>query len=340
MMPSTAIPARDTLVAVKQRGLWLLAAATLLCAAVSVCYAIQPDWLAPITLVPPWCWLMPAVVLTVGGVRRSSKRWRWAVLAVWVAYTVLFVEETRSLVRIGLSPADARTANRARGGGLRVISLNCHGNSRAVEETAAWKPDVVLLQESPGREEVGRLARVLFGAEGASLPGADTSILCRGTLEPCAAAAEAHFVHATATLPGGQRVEVISLRLSPPVFRLDFWMPGFWIDHHANRMRHREEVLRISEHLQTVPGSAAWIVGGDCNAPPGDGSLAPLRVCLEETFQHAGRGWGATGTNDLPLFRVDQVWVSRRFQAESVRAQKTAHSDHRMVVCDGLLLAE
>jgi len=48
----------------------------------------------------------------------------------------------------------------------------------------------------------------------------------------------------------------------------------------------------------------------------------------------AGIGWGSTGTNHYPLFRVDQIWVSRHFRAESVTAQKTIHSDHRMVLCD------
>ena len=38
--------------------------------------------------------------------------------------------------------------------------------------------------------------------------------------------------------------------------------------------------------------------------------------------------------------RVDQIWVSRHFRAESVTAQKTIHSDHRMVVCDLIVLNE
>jgi hypothetical protein len=62
--------------------------------------------------------------------------------------------------------------------------------------------------------------------------------------------------------------------------------------------------------------------------------LEELRPGLFDTFREAGRGWGSTGTNEFPLFRVDQVWASRGFRAESVTARRVVHSDHRLVVCD------
>ena len=91
------------------------------------------------------------------------------------------------------------------------------------------------------------------------------------------------------------------------------------------------------DSVRETPLSAHLIVGGDFNAPPRDAALTPLRPRLFDTFTEAGRGWGNTGTNDYPLFRVDQIWASRGFKAESVTAHKTIHSDHRMVVCDLVL---
>jgi endonuclease/exonuclease/phosphatase (EEP) superfamily protein YafD len=76
------------------------------------------------------------------------------------------------------------------------------------------------------------------------------------------------------------------------------------------------------------------IVGGDFNAPPTDDALAAFRQRLSDSFLTAGHGWGATGTNEYALFRVDQIWVSDGLQPASVTAHKTQHSDHRMVVCD------
>ena len=89
--------------------------------------------------------------------------------------------------------------------------------------------------------------------------------------------------------------------------------------------------VRIPSELQT---SVHLIVGGDFKSPPYDDALAPLRDRLFDAFRKAGHGRGATGTNDYPLFRVDQIWVSQGFRPESVTAQNTMYSDHRMVVCD------
>lgn len=111
-------------------------------------------------------------------------------------------------------------------------------------------------------------------------------------------------------------------------------MPGFWDDHRNKRVEHREQIQEIMQHLQNGSTSNELIVGGDFNSPPYDKALVPLRTRLSDGFQVAGRGWGATGTNDYPLFRVDQIWVSNGLHTESVTAQKTQYSDHRMVVCD------
>jgi len=105
------------------------------------------------------------------------------------------------------------------------------------------------------------------------------------------------------------------------------------------RISHREQINRIIEHLQSVPSGSHLIVGGDFNAPPRDDALALLQSRLSDAFLTAGSGWGATGTNEYPLFRVDQVWVSNSLQPVSATAKKTQHSDHRMVVCD-LVIAE
>jgi hypothetical protein len=206
---------------------------------------------------------------------------------------------------------------------------------RAVAEVTAWEPDIVLLQESPRREQLVDLLQNLYGAEGTFLWGGDTAILARGTIHPRRVDRSSHFVHALVELPTGLTVNVVSVRLNPPVFRLDFWMPGFWIDHRNKRVKHRRQIQDVAEHIRTI--ATPLIVGGDLNAPPNDGALVPLRERLRDTFRTAGHGWGNTGTNDYPLFRVDQIWASPHFLAESVTAQKTIHSDHRMVVCDLIL---
>ena len=321
-----------------RRRKWALAASAMLCVAVSVCYWLQLDWLAPVTLVPAWFWLVFAFAATARGMSQRHKLWSIAVVSLWVVYTALLVEESRSLVRSRSRPTAEWRAARDRGHGIRVVSLNCAAaDRRAAEEVATWKPDIVLFQESPSRQNLENLARELFGADGEFLWGGDTSILARGHIEPGGVDGTSHFVHANIELPTGMKADVISLRLSPPVFRLDFWMPGFWRDHRDKRIKHRQQILDVMQRIQSIPQPAPLIVGGDFNALPNDAALAPLRPRLFDTFRKAGHGWGNTGTNSCPLFRVDQIWASRQFRAESVTAQKTIHSDHRMVVCDLLL---
>lgn len=306
----------------------------LLCVAVSLSYWSQPDWLAPITLLPPWCWLIPGVALALFG--RSRRRHHFAAaLTLWAAFIVLFCEEPRSLILSKSWPTTNWLAAREHGRGIRVISLNCNvGQSESVQEVAFWQPDLVLLQESPGEEQLRRLSRELFGDDGTHLYGGDVSILARGKLQPKLASDRSCFIHAEIDLPAGSRANIVSLRLAPPVYRLDFWSPAFWIEHHNKRLEHRQQIHDLMKQIERDASPNLWVVGGDFNAPPYDGALEPLHTQLADTFRQAGRGWGSTGTNQFPLFRVDQIWVSQGFHVESVKAIETIHSDHRMVVCD------
>jgi endonuclease/exonuclease/phosphatase (EEP) superfamily protein YafD len=306
-----------------------------ICSAVSLCRLFQPDWLAAVILVPAWCWLFPGLTLALFGFRRDHRRLLVAALVMWGVFAILFVEEARSLLRTGAMSTTDWQAVRESGRGLRVVSLNCNvGRSRSVEEVSAWQPDIVVLQESPGSEQLNVLVKSLFGEGGDSLHGGDVSILTRGKITTKFADPKSHFVHAEIQLPTGELVDALSVRLAPPVPRLDFWMPGFWIEHRNKRIEHREQIAELMRHVRSIPASHHLIVGGDFNAPPTDDSLAALRQRLSDSFLTAGRGWGPTGTNEYPMFRVDQIWVSDSLQPESVTAHQTQHSDHRMVVCD------
>jgi vancomycin resistance protein VanJ len=308
--------------------------------AVSLCLVLQPDWLAPVILVPTWCWLIPGLMLACCGFRGVRRRWFVGILFLWAAFTWLCVEEAHSQVRgESMSPVEWLTARR-NGRGLRIVSLNCNvGQARCVEEIAAWEPDVVLLQESPNEEQLQDLVESLFGRDGTCLYGGDVSILARGKLTHRFSDTRSHFVHVEVELPTGSVIEVVSTRLSPPVPRFDFWRPDFWSDHREKRIDHRKQINEVVQHLQSVPSGSHLIVGGDFNAPPRDDALKGLQSRLTDAFGVAGSGWGATGTNEYPLFRVDQVWVSNSLKPVLVMARKTRHSDHRMVVCD-LMIAE
>jgi endonuclease/exonuclease/phosphatase (EEP) superfamily protein YafD len=201
---------------------------------------------------------------------------------------------------------------------------------------------VVLLQESPSRAEVKQLAQKLFGKDGGFLWGMDSSIIARGKLtpRPLPPDARSYFVQAHIQLPQGQEIEVLSVRLMTPPLRVDLWSPSCWKAYRQNRQIQRIQMHALHQQLSTVPKNRAVIVGGDFNAPQGDAVFRVLRPRLQDSFTRGGRGWGNTITNEFPVLRIDQIWVSDALQPRIVRSRKTHNSDHQAVVADFLWYAD
>lgn len=303
----------------------------LLCTGLGMCYALRPDSLAAVTFLPAWVWLPAGLALTFPGLWRRCRS-AGLVALWWVIFVLVFCEEPVSLAR-GL--VSGWSADRTRET-IRVVSLNCAGgNLAAAREVKAFRPDIVLLQESPPAGEVEQLARELFGHDAGVLSGIDASIVVRGSVEPYFAdRIRAMCVAGRVRLKSGETTDVASMRLVPPVLRMDLWAPGCWRDQASNRRARRAELRLIVGELARVSGDRPLIAGGDLNAPAGDGAFDEMKPRLRDAFKQAGRGWGHTVLGDFPVQRVDQVWVSRHFGAKSVTAHKAIHSDHRMVVCD------
>ena len=112
--------------------------------------------------------VVPGITFAAFGLRRRGNRVGFVTFAGWFVFLLVFAEEPWSLLR-SLTPSGVV---RGRGEALRVVSLNCNvGDVRAAGEVARYRPDVVLLQESPSRGEVESVARALFGAARGSSTG-------------------------------------------------------------------------------------------------------------------------------------------------------------------------
>lgn len=296
---------------------------------IAVLHAIQSDWLAPVTMVPPWMWLVPAAILAFIARAVLNRSLVIVVLLVWVAFVFLFAEEARSLVRFNTLPERQQTDSIT-----RVATLNCNlGSSDAALELAKYSPDIVFLQESPSASQLSQLAVRLLGEDAEFITSGDTSIVSKGKLQLITADRASHFCHAVVTLPDGQQADVVSLRLSPPVFDIDFLSGKFWRKHQQTRVKHRQQLQAIVDHLNASAVTQRWIIGGDFNLVGGDGSLSPLES-FQDTFRQTGSGWCNTGTNDYPLFRVDQIWIKGDLRSTVNKTFETKHSDHRAVVTD------
>jgi endonuclease/exonuclease/phosphatase (EEP) superfamily protein YafD len=308
-----------------------------LCGLVAAAYAIRPDALAAATVFPIWAWLVPGGLLAGIGYSRETRRFEFVVLAAWLLTLAVFADAPLALLRFDSATAPGSAAGKQRGRVLRVISLNCGGgNIRAVEELAAYKPDLLLLQESPGRMQLEEAAKNLFDDEAAVVWSADASIVARGKLaaQPLSSGAAGNAVRARWVLDKQTELDVVSLRLEPALVRADLWSPDCWQAQTANRRKRLGQLQAIVREIQRRPSQTPLLIGGDFNAPPGDAVFRLLKPLCRDAFAAAGRGWGNTITNDFPFLRIDQVWLGDELTPVDVVAVKTKNSDHRVVVCD------
>lgn len=291
----------------------------------SLCYVKQYDACVAVTVYPSWCWFLCGFFLALVILRTSSKRAALLTLGLWLLFLISFADTPLSLVR----GSNASVQSPAR---LRVISLNCSGSTRSLRALKQSQPDLILIQESPGVENLKTIAAELFGAEGTLFSGVDTALIARGKIERIASTG--YYVIGKVRLSTGQEVGVVSLRLSPPPFRFDLWNPDCWRAFRDHRIKQREEITALSKGLQDLPADLPLIVGGDFNANPRDAIFAKLPASLFDAYSLAGTGWGNTITNEIPFLRIDQVWINDALQALRVASEAAVDTDHRAVVAD------
>ena len=311
---------------------------------VMTCFAGRWDKTAAVTIFPIWIWAFGG--LLVGGLGWLMRRGRLPALAVivWLITLLVCPDEWSGLWRLARGADTPQQAKHA-AAHVRVVTLNCqNGNIAAARETAAWHPDVILLQEMrPWREaQLRQLARELWGetAETTVVCGADAAILARGKATAIARTApegDGQFVQAALVLPGGREVQVMSLRLRGHVtdLRLHRWQT--WRDHARDQRRRRLYVADIMAHQLRLGGHLPCLLGGDFNAPAGHRSFQTLEPLFDDTFARVGTGWGDTFPNKFPVLRIDQLWATREWKPIAARVVRSAHSDHRMLVADYVL---
>jgi len=304
------------------------------CVALILCYGMRPDNFTALTVFPVWIWPGPGlVVLGLAWSRSPGRGYKMGLAAVgllWLVFILGFTEELHSLTR-SLVPEQTPT-----GQALRVISLNSELGLGNASDLRGYMPDIVLLQEAASPSAVEKMAQEVFGSEAGVMSELDTAVFARGTVVgvPLPLASRRYFAQARVKLTNGIEIGIISLHLQTPPVRYNLWSSGTWSRLRAHRERQRAQMQVISQQIAAMPANIPIIVGGDFNAPQGDAIFQILKPLLRDSFAEAGRGWGNTHKNELPVLRIDQVWITDHFGAASVRAYRTERSDHRMVVCD------
>lgn len=293
----------------------------LLVLTLAIFYIVRPSLAYGITLYPAWIFGIILFIPALNFLRRKKLFLAHCLLLSPLFF--VFSEEPRSLLR-GIIPR--------REGSFRVVSLNCAGGEvSAAEEALSSNPDLVLLQESPNSKDIETL-RQKHGYE--AVVGLDGTILAKGTLTRVPLPKSVSNFSAAIWTPPSSKTEifVVSLRMQPPIFRLDFMSRKTWELYRENKENRMVEMKEIGDLIQPLIQDRPLVIGGDFNTSPDKVIAEPLNALAEDTFAKVGTGWGGTGTNDYPVVRFDQIWLSKGLIPRTAWVQKTVNSDHRMVL--------
>ncbi|HQK92281.1 MAG TPA: endonuclease/exonuclease/phosphatase family protein [Armatimonadota bacterium] len=312
----------------------LAVASVALAAALSLAHALGPNRLAAMTVLPVWTWVAPGIALGLLSHGRGRRKRTAVLLAIWTVSTLCIAEEPRQLLTLGRPwPTRAWVDARERGTALRVITLNCCGSARAINDALSHQPDILLVAESPTPDLWLQVRKA--HPDYSVLEGFDASIVARGPLRGIRQDAydPRHMMMARATIDG-RVLNVIALRLPRPYFALDLWEMRHW-KRAAASQRHREKLLASALRCvrQTDP-DVPLILGGDFNTPAGDRLLGLVPRTLTDVFTARGIGLGNTYHTRWPLTRIDHIYVSHHITPEAAVTRRARGTDHRMVIGD------
>jgi hypothetical protein len=208
-MPGLKEPATAALVLLRWLQRLALLFSLALLAGASLCFAGRWDAMAVVTLPPFWGWTFLGILPLLAAWRIRSGWAPRTVLAAWLVSTVVWSDDLRCLIRSPFARGGSSSAE-ATQRRVRAVSLNCAGLSAAAGEIGRYKPDIVLLQESPASNEVARLCREWFDQEGGMIYGLDCSVLARGQVRVMASPRSLRFTWGEARLADGLVADVVS----------------------------------------------------------------------------------------------------------------------------------
>lgn len=321
---------------------WVLVGASLLLHILTVyCYSQQPDRFAAFTVMPIWLWGGFGLLLSSAAFYFLRASLSLIMTAVWTITLLVGADEARVLSNLGKqAPLPGAPLAFEGEAVLRVITLNCaqfrHGSPAA--DLAAWKPDVVLLQDI-FPHQVRQIHDQLFDGRGDYRVHMSNGIVTRWKIQreirnPTLRDQQVSILH-----PSGLEFETVNVHLATAATDLQLWKRSAWINHRNNRLQRKKELnltLRILQQTTAFPNTPT-LFGGDFNAPASDVVHRQLALDFIDTFASAGTAWGNTYHRRFSILRIDHIYATRHFTPVRCRAVTTRHSDHRMVVADLLV---
>lgn len=309
----------------------------------------EATWLSgALCYIPQHLFALPTLILL--GLAIGARKWKLA-----AAHTLILASFAHLFLGFNVPVASAASTWRrapSRASGVRVMTYNILGASRGIAAVAntirVQRPDIVFLQESivishvlDARDPVPLLLELLPGYTLAR--AGDVSILSRFPI----------LATASHPLPSPSRRAVVeaviqvhgrptrALCVHPYTITLRDEKFSF-----PDRVRRslgirNEQFGVIFQALSHPPStwkplwrSAPVIMAGDFNTPPRGRIYNALSSRLVDSWRSAGWGTGDTFRADLPLVRIDYVWHSRHFEAQSAQVIPSPSSDHAALLVE------
>jgi len=318
---------------------WTLVGLSLALHLVTVfCYSRQPDRFAAFTVLPIWVWGGIGLLLCTVAFYFLRASLSLVMTAVWAVTLLVGADEARVLANFGKSPPQPGEAAPHEGSPvLRVTTFNCAGfkHGDPSQDIAAWKPDIVLLQDVHPFL-VRRIADALYGGHGDYRAHQTNGIVTRWKIEREVRNPTLRDQQVTITMPDGRSIEVVNVHLASAATDLRFWKRATWTEHRVNRAVRRKEITTVRQVLEQTTNfpNSPTLFGGDFNASATDVVHLQLTADFIDAFASAGTGWGNTYQRRFPILRIDHIYSTRHFMPVRSRTVTSRHSDHRMVVAD------
>lgn len=304
---------------------------------------------AIVTYAPQQLWIIPTLCLLVACLWKRRAKWLAFNALTTLLFAVFFLGFNIPFGRwMQQSPAASSTR-------LRVMTFNIMGGLNGVDQVAqvvrAQKPDVLCLQETMG---------LTTGKPGALQQQADPIPALRTLLPSSWFMARTHEVTTFSRFPiVSQTVHEMPLATGRAILetRLDVRGKQFTVfNTHINIVplnaptRRRENalprVLRfggsfLTRQAQidillaaTRQAQTPFIICGDFNTPPRGIAYRTLSSQLTDSFRAVGWGSGLSFRSDLPLMRIDYIWLNDGVRVLDCHVPNVRASDHRPYVAD------
>ena len=230
---------------------------------------------------------------------------------------------------------------------FRLISWNIGGAipggfPAALSALAQHKPDIVFFQETPDNdtETSSAVLSIPYFAGFSMHDGGDCAILSRFPLEKVATRsigpwdkptlAKAHIGKTSQTLL------LCNVRMMIPSSVFYPLAPRLPVDNEQRLKQYDNLSQLLNETCMKENFPLPIVLAGDFNVCGGARSLGILRetLNLRDSWSTSGIGWGGTMPTEIPVARIDQVWLTPNIKPIGSRVLPNMPSDHRPVCVD------